>query len=180
MRSQNSLFRKKSAVGPARLWLHFTDKRRSLRPSSCPHLPSWEVKCDSQVLDFGNLTEIQHVLSSHILTWAVVLLALSGGISAVNGSDSNDPTPIPAILRYLAFLSYGFLLSKSARLNWKLPRIIFFGNYIRASRVYLSFHPRSSHFLRSAEQVMWQSSVYLHPFLFKNIICITNCTNSCM
>lgn len=108
------------------------------------------------------------------------LLALSAGISGVNGSDSKALTPIPAILRYLAFLSRGFLLLKSARLNWKLPRIIYFGNYICASRVYLSFHPRSSHFLRSAEQVMWQSSVYLHPFLFKNIICITNCTNSCM
>jgi hypothetical protein len=89
---------------------------------------------------------------SHPGFLAGVLLALSRGISAVNGSDSNDPTPILAILGYLAFLSHGFLLSKSARLNWKLPRI-FFGNYICASRVYLSFHPRSSHFLRSAEQV---------------------------
>lgn len=67
----------------------------------------------------------------------------------------------------LAFLSHGFLLSKSAWLNWKLPRIFFFRNHICASRVYICHpHPRSSHFLRTAGPVTWQPSVYLHPFFF--------------
>lgn len=179
MRSQNALLWKE-AMDQALILLHPTVEQSSLLLLSCPHLPVVTSKN-------GIPRCFTYVILQRCYIYSFIphpdfpsLLALSGGISAVNESDSNDPTPIPAILRSSAFLSHGFLLPKSARLNWKLPRIIFFGNYICASRVYLSFHPRSSHFLRRAEQVMWQSSVYLHPFLFKNIICITNCTNSCM
>lgn len=105
----------------------------TLSPSNSQLPPIVRSQMQLQVFPLGILRRPQ--LSSHLPILGVTLLALSPGLSAVNGGDLNDLTPIPAILRHLAFLSHGFLLSKSARRNWKLPSIPVFGNYICAPRV---------------------------------------------
>lgn len=104
----------------------------ALSPSTSQLLPIVRSQMQLRVFLLGVPRRPQ--LSSHLPILGVTLLALSPGLSAVNGDDLSDLTPIPAILRHLAFLSHGFLLSKSARWNWKLPRITVFGNYICAPR----------------------------------------------